>query len=682
MQKFLKATLPFLAIAVFISACNTKGNENSENAKPILNTADFDTTIHANADFYKYVNGGWMKNNPIPGDESRWGSFDEVNKLRYSTLHEILDEAAADTKAEKGSNRQKVGDFYFTGMDSVNLNKQGIDPLKDELAMVDGIKDIKGMMSVIAHEMKNGSGPLYSVYAGQDDMNSSKIIVNVSQGGIGMPEKDYYFRKDPKSVDLRNQYVALIAYILQETGIDAASAKTKADNIMTFETSLAGASMSQVELRDPYASYHKMTVADLQKLNPSVDWKAHLAEMGISVDTIIVGQPAFFKLLEVQMKKTPMDVWKDYLKWNVIISNARYLSDSLSMKSFRFYGMALNGTKKMQPRWKRVLNTIDGSIGEALGEEYVKKAFSPDAKKRMIEMIDNMIATFHERIQANDWMSDSTKTKAISKLNKITRKIGYPDKWRDYSALTIDRNSYVGNILRANEFEWNYMINKIGKPVDRTEWGMTPPTVNAYYNPANNEIVFPAGILQPPFFDPNADDAINYGGIGAVICHEITHGFDDQGSQYDENGNLKMWWSKGDKDNFDAKAKKLGNQFLLYVLLDSMHVNPDLTMGENIADLGGAMIAYAAFKKTKEGQDTTKMEGYTPEQRFFISWTRVWRQNIRPDALISRLRTDYHSPGAVRGIAPITNMPDFFTAFNIKTGDAMYREDSLRVAIW
>ncbi len=681
MQKIFKTTLPLLATALFITACNNSG-ELKETAKPVLIAADFDTTAIQGADFYQYVNGGWMKNNPIPGDEARWGSFNEVDKMRYEILHKILNEATADNKAEIGSNRKKVGNFYFTGMDSVSLNKQGIEPLKEELAMIDGIKDIKGMMSVIAHEMRNGSGPLYGLYAGQDDMNSSKIAVFVTQGGIGMPEKDYYFRTDPKSVELRAQYVALIATILMERGNDAATAKEKAAKIMTFETSLATASMSQVQMRDPYATYHKMTVADLQKFNPSVDWKSHLAEMGITVDTIIVGQPAFFKLVETQMKKTPIDVWKDYLAWNVIITNARYLSDSLALKSFNFYGKALNGTKSMQSRWKRVLNNIDGNMGEALGEEYVKTAFTPEAKKRMNEMIDNMIATFRERIQSNTWMNDSTKTKASTKLDKITRKIGYPDKWRDYSALTIDRSSYVANVLRSNEWGWNYMINKIGKPVDRTEWGMSPQTVNAYYNPANNEIVFPAGILQPPFFDANADDAINYGGIGAVICHEITHGFDDQGCQYDGDGNLKMWWSKSDKANFDSKAKKLGNQFLLYTLLDSMHVDPDLTMGENIADLGGAMIAYAAFKKTKEGQDTSLMEGYTPQQRFFISWTRVWRNNIRPDALISRLRTDYHSPAQVRGIAPITNMADFFTAFNVKTGDAMYRDDSLRVAIW
>ncbi len=680
MQKFLKATLPVLAIAIFFSACNS--GTATETANPVLVAADFDTTIHPGHDFYKYVNGGWMKNNPIPGDESRWGSFSEVDKLRYEILHKILNEASADAKVEKGTNRQKVGDFYFTGMDSVTLNKQGIEPLKEELGMIAGIKDINGLMSVIAHEMKNGAGPLYGIYAGQDDKISSKIAVFIYQGGIGMPEKDYYLRKDPKSEDLRKQYVALIAAILQETGIDAATAETKAAKIMAFETSLAGASMSQVQMRDPYATYNKMTVADLQKFNPSVDWKAHLAEMGITVDTIICGQPDFFKLVETHMKKTPLDVWKDYLVWNMIISNARYLSDSLAQKSFNFYGKALNGTKNMQPRWKRVLNNIDGNMGEALGEEYVKTAFTPEAKKRMNEMIDNMIGTFRERIKGSDWMNDSTKTKAITKLDKISRKIGYPDKWRDYSALTIDRTSYVGNVLRSNEWGWNYMIKKIGKPVDRTEWGMSPQTVNAYYNPANNEIVFPAGILQPPFFDANADDAINYGGIGAVICHEITHGFDDQGCQYDGDGNLKMWWSESDKANFDAKADKLGKQFLNYILLDSIPVNPELTMGENIADLGGAMIAYAAFLKTKDGKSTEKIEGFTPQQRFFISWTRVWRNNIRPDALLSRLRTDYHSPGEVRGIAPITNMSDFFAAFNVKAGDAMYRDDSLRVSIW
>ena len=678
MHYILKATLPLVAVIFFAASCTNTAEEKN----PVLVAGDFDTTVHPGDDFYKYVNGGWMKNNPIPGDESRWGSFDEVNKMRYKLLHDILEESAADTKAEKGSNRQKVGDFYFTGMDSTKLNAEGIKPLEGEMKLIDGITDIKSMMSVIAHEMITGAGPLYGIYAGQDDKNSSQIAVNIFQGGIGMPERDYYFRPDPKSVELRQQYVALVSSIMQETGIAAADADAKAAKIMALETSLANASMTQVEMRNPYKTYNKMTVDDLQKLNPSVDWKAHLAEMNIHVDSVIVGQPEFFKLMETQLHKTSIADWQDYLRWNLIISNARFLSDSLSMKSFRFYGMALNGTKQMQPRWKRVLNNIDGNIGEALGAEYVKTAFTPEAKKRMNEMIDNMIATFRERIQGNDWMSDSTKKKAITKLDKISRKIGYPDKWRDYSSLTIDRSSYMANMLRANEFGWNYMINKIGKPVDRTEWGMTPPTVNAYYNASNNEIVFPAGILQSPFFNPDADDAINYGGIGAVICHEITHGFDDQGKQYDGDGNLKSWWSVQDSLNFDAKRTKLGAQFMLYVLLDSVHINPELTMGENIADLGGAMIAYAAFMKTEQAKKNETFEGFTPQQRFFISWTRVWRQNIRPDALLSRIRTDYHSPGAVRGIAPITNMEDWYKAFNIKSDDAMYRPDSMRISIW
>ncbi len=674
-----KLTLPVLALSVAIASCNSAGKESKA---PVLNAADFDTTVAPQTDFYKFVNGGWMKANPVPSDESRWGSFNEVGKLRYKVLHEILEEAAADTKAEKGSSRQKVGDFYFSGMDSVNLNKMGIEPLKDEMKMIDDISDIKSMMSVIAHEQKTGAGPVYGIYADQDLMNSNRIVVYLGQGGLGLPERDYYFRPDPKSADIRDKYVKLVSSILQEAGYDAKASDEKASMIMKFETALAGKSMNNVQLRDPYASYHPMSIADLQKLNPSVDWKSHLSEMGITVDSVIVGQPDFFKEMENQMKKMPLNDWKDYLKWNLIVSNAGSLSDSLAMKSFRFYGMELNGAKERKPRWKRVLDAVDGMIGEALGQEYVKKAFSPESKERMNKMIDNMLATFKDRIQSNTWMSDSTKTKALTKLSKITRKIAYPDKWKDYSALTIDRGPYVMNMMRAHEFSFNFMINKIGKPVDRTEWGMTPPTVNAYYNPANNEIVFPAGILQPPFFDPNADDAINYGGIGAVICHEITHGFDDQGSQFDGDGNLKMWWTPQDKENFDKLAAKLGNQFKNYKVLDTIPINPGLTMGENIADLGGAMIAYAAFMKTDEAKDTNKIEGFTPQQRFFISWTRVWRTNTTDAAMLSQVRTNPHSPGIIRGIAPIVNMNDFFSAFNIKEGDAMYKSDTARVVIW
>jgi putative endopeptidase len=425
-----------------------------------------------------------------------------------------------------------------------------------------------------------------------------------------------------------------------------------------------------------------MTVAEANKLTPAIDWNRQLSLMNIKVDTIIVGQPEFFKEVNNELHSVSIADWKDYLRWNLINATASYLDDSTAAKSFYFHATVLSGVKTMKPRWKRVLNTVDGNIGEALGEEYVKKAFTPEAKERMSKMIDNMIATYRDRIKECDWMSEGTKVKAYAKLDKVKRKIGYPDIFRDYSALTINRNSYVGNILASREFEFNRNVHRLGKPVDHTEWGMTPPTVNAYYNPSLNEIVFPAGILQPPFFNPNADDALNYGGIGAVICHELTHGFDDQGCQYDADGNLVNWWTPEDKKNFDERAQKVINQFNHYTVLDTLHINGKLTQGENIADLGGVMISYAAFKKTAEGKSTEKIDGFTPDQRFFISWATVWRVNARDQAQRQQVLTNPHSPGCIRGYAPLTNMPEFYTAFNIKPGDPMYRPDSVRAKIW
>lgn len=678
--KFSKSKIIILtAITMYsVSSCNTAPQPQAD----AIQIADMDTTTNPANDFYHYVNGGWLKNNPIPPEESSWSAFSEVDKQRYVILKEILESAAADTQAEKGSNRQKVGDFYFSGMDSVNRNNAGIQPLSGEMEKIEAVTNIPSLMEAVAHLQIIGARAPYGIYVDQDMKNSTHEITYAYQGGIGLPDRDYYFRKDSKSEEVRNEYKKYIASIFTTLGSKPEEAKSKAEKIFSMETVLAGASMTNVQLRDPYASYNKMSVTELTKLAPEVDWKKHLSAMGINEDTVIIGQPEFFKELNKQLKSVSINDWKDYLRWNLMDSYAPFLDDALVEKSFQFHGVVLSGVKEMRPQWKRVLNTIDGTIGEALGAEYVKKAFPPESKERMNKMIDNMIESFRERIKNNTWMGDSTKTKAYAKLDKITRKIGYPDKWIDYSLLEIDRNSFAGNVMRANEFRFKRIVGRLGKPVDRTEWSMTPPTVNAYYNPSLNEIVFPAGILQPPFFNHDADDALNYGGIGAVICHELTHGFDDQGSQFDGDGNLVNWWTDSDRKNFDERAKLIINQFNNYIVLDSLHVNGELTQGENIADLGGVMIAYDAFKKTEEGKSTEKINGFTPDQRFFISWATVWRTNIRNEALRQRVLTNPHAPGEIRSYAPLTNMPQFYAAFHIKEGDKMWRADSVRVVIW
>jgi len=674
----MKSVSFILILSMTIYSCTNQPTEKPDTLK----ISDMDTTIKPAQDFYHYVNGGWLKNNPIPEEEASWSAFSEVDKLRYKILKEILEAAAADTSTAPGSNRRKVGDFYFTGMDSVGRNKAGIQPLQEELKKIDAVTDLNSLMAEIAHLQIIGVGALYSVYVEQDLKTSALEITYLNQGGLGLPDRDYYFRKDPKSLEVQAEYKKHIATLLNSLGDSPDAAKEKAEKIYKLETALAGASMTNVQLRDPYASYHQMNLGEVQKISPAVDWKKHLSSMGINEDTVILGQPDFFKEMSKQLKSTPITEWKDYLRWNLISATAPYLDDSLQAKSFYFHGTVLSGVKVMKPLWKRVLNTIDRKIGEALGSEYVKKAFTPQSKERMNKMIDNMMETFRDRIVSNTWMSDSTKQKAFEKLDKITRKIGYPDKWRDYSALNIDRTSYVGNVLRSNEFEFKRMINKLGKPVDRTEWYMTPPTVNAYYNPSQNEIVFPAGILQPPFFNPDADDALNYGGIGAVICHELTHGFDDQGCKFDADGNLVNWWTDNDKKNFDTLAKKVVEQFNAYTVLDTLHINGELTQGENIADLGGVMISYNAFKKTDEGKLTENINGFTPDQRFFMAWATVWRINIRPEAERQRVLTNSHAPGEIRGFAPLTNMPEFYKAFSVKEGDKMWRAESERVQIW
>ncbi|QNF33672.1 M13 family metallopeptidase [Adhaeribacter swui] len=667
-----------------ITTTATTETPKQNKPKPVgIDRANLDTTQSPCADFFQYANGGWIKNNPVPPAESRWGSFNELQEKNYAVQHAILTEAAANRTAPKGSNAQKVGDFYASGMDSVAIEKLEAAPLKPYLDKVAAIRDVRTLLTTVAQFKKSGISGGFSFYVGQDDKKSTEYAIFLNQGGLGLPDRDYYLKEDDRSKDIRAEYVKHVKNLFALLGDDTTTAGKNAAKVMELETRLAKASRTRVELRDPQANYNKMTLAQLQKLTPSTDWNILLAQMGAKgVNEVIVGQPDFFKEFNSIVKSTPLRDWKTYLRWHLIHSTAPYLNKAFVEENFNFYGKVLSGTKALQPRWKRVLRTTDAAIGEAMGQLYVEKTFTPEAKARALEMVKNLRDAFQEHVQTLDWMSETTKKQALVKLDAFAVKIGYPDKWKDYSALTITRGSYVVNVLHANEFEFNYNVNKLGKPIDRTEWGMTPPTVNAYYNPSMNEIVFPAGIMQPPFFDPKADDAVNYGGMGAVIGHEITHGFDDQGRQYDAEGNLKDWWTQTDAEQFTKRADMVVSQYDAYEVLPAVKVNGKLTLGENLADIGGLNIAYTALQKALAGKKKEKIAGFTPEQRFFLAWAQIWRVNATEQYFNQQVQTDPHSPGRFRTNGPVMNMPQFYEAFGCKPGDQMVKPATEQIKIW
>lgn len=677
-QKITAAAI--IASMLFVQACTTKTNNDS--AFKAIDPANMDTTVRPQDDFYHYANGMWIKNNPIPGSEVRWGAFNVLQDNSYKKLKVLLEEASA-ANAKKGTNEQKVGDFFATAMDSAAIEKQGLSTLTDELNLVSGIKTKDDVLAVAAQLQRKALAPMFTFYVYQDQKNSSAYIPYVDQGGLTLPDRDYYVNNDARSKEIRTAFVSHLEKMFTLMGDEANAAKANAQTIVRLETRLAKASKTRVELRDPQANYNKMTVAEVNKITPNIDWAKHFDRLKLAKsESFIVGQPKFLVELDKMIATENIDAWKTYLRWHLVASLADNLNNAFVQESFSFNGKVMNGAKEMKPRWKRVLGDIDNAMGEALGEVYVKKYFSDDAKKRCLEMVNNMQAVYRERIQKLDWMTDSTKTQAIAKLDVFITKIGYPDKFKDYSKLEIDRSSYARNVLKANEFAFDQMINKLGKPVDKTEWGMSPYTVNAYYNPTINEIVFPAGILQFPFFDPQADDAVNYGGIGAVIGHEMTHGFDDQGCQYDKEGNLKNWWTPTDEKRFKEKTTALVNQYNAYTVLDTVHVNGELTLGENIADLGGISIAYDAFKRTAQGKANEKIDGFTADQRFFFGWAQVWRQNITKENLMQRIITDPHSPGQYRSNGPLSNMVEFYEAFGVKEGDKMWRPEAERLKVW
>ncbi len=652
-------------------------------AGPALDRANLDTTMSPNQDFYQFANGNWLKNNPAPAEYSRWGSFEILAEKNYEVLHKILADAAANTNAAEGSNLQKIGDFFYTGMDSAGIEAEGIKPLTEDLKKIDDIKTLSDFQNLVAYFHKYEVVDLFEFWAGQDARNSDMVIAQLSQGGLGLPDRDYYVNDDQRSKDIREAYIKHMTKMFEFLGDSPEQAVKEANTVMNIETRLAKSSKTRVEMRDPVARYNKMEISGLQKLSPEFNWSGYFATIGLpDLKEVNVGQPDFFREISVMQKSVPLSDWKSYLRWHVIHSAAGDLNSAIVNENFDFYGKFLSGRQKLQPRWKRVLRATNATLGEALGQLYVEKVFPPEAKKRAYQIVMNLKDAFRERIKNLDWMSEATKKQALIKLNAFGVKIGYPDKWIDYSALKIDRNSYFANVKRAALFDFNRQIRKINKPVDPTEWHMLPQTVNAYYNPLSNEIVFPAAILQPPFFDHDADDAVNYGAMGAIIGHEMTHGFDDSGRKYDAKGNLRDWWTKGDGENFNKRAAIIVKQYNRYAPVDTFHVNGEMTQGENIADLGGLTISYSALEKSLVGKPRTKIDGFTPEQRFFLSWAQAWRNNIRREELLLRLKTDVHSPGKVRVNGPLANMKAFRDAFGGKPGDAMVLPDSLQVTIW
>ncbi|AII51718.1 M13 family metallopeptidase [Hymenobacter sp. APR13] len=670
------------ALLLALAGCNSGAKSGS--AQPDLLQANLDTTVRPGDDFFQYANGGWLKQHPIPASESSWGIGKEVQNEVYARLR-ALNQEAAKANAAAGSTQQKIGDFWATGMDSVAIDKQGLAPLKAELDRLAALRTPADVQAAMARLIPLNVNALVGPYVAQDAKNSEKMALYLYQAGLGLPNRDYYFNKDARTANIRKEYGTHVAKMLGLMGEDAATAQRHSAQVVKLETALAGASRKLEALRDPYANYNKMTLAQLNQLTPGLDWKTWFTQAGIpGVDTVIVGQPEFYREAARLLRTAPVEDWRAYLQWQLLHTYAERLSAPFDNENFRFYGTVLQGRKEQRPRWKRVLDDEESAMGEALGQLFVKEYFTPETKARYEKLTTNVVASFREHIQALDWMSDSTKQKALVKLTKITPKVGYPAKWRDYSALDIKRDSYAANMMRANQWRYRYELNKLGKPVDRTEWSMTPQTYNAYYNPSNNEIVLPAAIFAVPGLkDADADDAIIYGYAGAsTIGHELTHGFDDEGSQFDENGNLRNWWSKKDRAAFQQRVNGIVRQFNGYTVLDSLHINGKATAGENIADLGGIVIAFDAFKKTEQYKKGEKIGGLTPTQRYFLGYALGWQNHQRDEVLAQRILTDVHSPASYRVNGPFADVPAFYEAFNVKPTDKLYRSDSARVTIW
>lgn len=667
-----------LALAV-AAGCDSKKEAVMTSGIDLTN---LDTTAVQGADFYQYACGGWMKKHPLTNEYSRFGSFDMLAENNREQLKGLIVEIAAGQNAQ-GTIGQKIGDIYKLAMDSVKLNADGVTPIQADLEKIASVKDKSEIVPLMAELAHSGVFPYFSFYVGADIMDSKSNLFQLYQGGISLGEKEYYLDNDDVTVNIRNKYKEHIVKMFQLAGFDEAAAKKKIEAVMDIETRIAKASFSAVEQRNPAANYHKMSLDELKKEIPGIDWDAFLNGIGVKgVTELSVSQVDPIKEVEKIINSLPVENQIAYMQWSLIDRAAGYLSDDLVAQNFDFYGKTLSGKQTNQPRWKRAVSTVNGVLGEAVGQMYVEKYFPAAAKERMVQLVKNLQTALGERIRNLEWMGDSTKIKAIEKLNSFYVKVGYPDKWRDYTGLNIEKDSYWANVKRATEFELDYMLSKAGKPVDRDEWGMTPQTVNAYYNPTTNEICFPAGILQYPFFDMNADDAFNYGAIGVVIGHEMTHGFDDQGRQFDKDGNLKDWWTAEDAKRFEERAQVMVNFFDSIQVLPGLNANGSLTLGENIADHGGLQVSFQAFKNATKDAPLLVKDGFTPEQRFFLSYAGVWAGNIRDEQIRLQTKSDPHSLGRWRVNGALPQIGAWYDAFGIKEGDPMYLAPEKRVSIW
>lgn len=643
------------------------------------------TTCKACDDFYQYANGGWIAKNEIPAAFSSWGITSPLREKNIAVLHTILEDAAKNTAAAAGSNEQKIGSFYASCMDEAKIEAAGARPLAAEFAAINKLKSARELPAMLAHLHSMGVPSLFNFGAGQDAKKSDSIIAITGQGGLGLPDRDFYLKDDEKSKSTRDAYVLHVTNMFKLLGDDATLAAAEAQTIMKLETQLAQVSLDRVSRRDASKQYHKMGPADLKTVMANFDWPTYFKKIGAPHFTEInVAHPDFFKGLDQMLATVPIEDWKTYLSWHLVHDAAEAMSTPFVNENFSFYSKTLNGTKENQPRWRRCVVATDGALGEALGEVYVKKAFPPEAKARMKQLVNNLIVALREDIPSLDWMSEPTRQAAIAKLNAFGVKIGYPDKWRDYSRLKIKRTSYIDNLMRASKFERQRNFAKMGRPVDRTEWGMTPPTVNAYNSSLMNEIVFPAGILQPPYFDLSGDDALNYGAIGAVIGHEMSHGFDDQGRKFDLQGNLKDWWTEADAKNYTDRSNCVEQQFSNFRVEEiGMNQNGKLVLGESIGDLGGLKIAWLAFQKSMQGKPRpANIDGFTPEQRFFLGWAQVWGRKQTPEAMRQQILTDPHPLGRFRVNGPLSNMPQFAEAFHCQAGEAMVRPPEQRCQVW
>ncbi|MEO7309195.1 MAG: M13 family metallopeptidase [Chitinophagaceae bacterium] len=678
----IKKLMPLALLAVLVG-CKNNGSEAAAGAVSDPLVTNLDSTVKPGEDFFGYANNGWIKKNAIPSDESSWGIGQLVQEDIYNRLKVINEKAVKDGGAA-GSVTQKIADFWSVAMDTAAIDKAGITPLKADLDRISNSADIAALLKLSAEFRTKGSGTLFSSYIGQDDMNSEKIVYFLSQGGLGMPNRDYYYNTDEKTLNVQKAFKEYLVKIFTELGNDAATSEKMMTDVYQLEARLAKVSRKIADLRDPYKNYNKMTLGKIQSMTPNINWSEYLATAKINnLDSVVVGQPEFYVALNTELKATPLDVWKNYMKYNYVSDFSPYLDRTTYMNAFN-YGKTLSGASEPRPRWKRVLDAQEGAMGEALGQLFVKEYFNETAKKRYEDLVEAIRTALKERITKLTWMSDSTKAKAYDKLAKIKKKVGYPDKWKDFSAMQIGKTSFVENMQSANQWWYNYEVNKLGKPVDRDEWTMTPQTYNAYYNPSNNEIVLPAGIFAVPGMkDADLDDALVYGYAAAsTIGHEITHGFDDQGRQYDASGNLKDWWSKSDAAEFAQRASLIIKEFNEFSPVDTLHINGEATQGENIADLGGLLLGLDAFKKTETYKKGEKLGGFTPLQRYFLGYAYSWMYSARKERLASQVKTDVHSPAKERINGPIVNVPEFYEAFGIKPGDKMYRADSLRVRIW